>query len=138
MNFRKAVTTDIRYINFSFWLSVSACQRRIDLAFLIDGSGSIEASGRGNFKRCLQFVKDMVSSFTISLTRTRIGVILFSSRAWPILDFYRSTNKGTILRIISQIRYPRGGTKIGKALNFALSRLFKRSRTPFKVRVRKL
>ena len=109
------------------------CNRRLDLAFLIDGSGSIEASGRGNFRRCLEFVKTMVSSFNVSPQRTRVGVALFSSRTWLILDFQRSRSKASVLQTISRIRYPRGGTRIGKALNFVLYRLFRRSRRALKV-----
>ena len=101
--------------------------------FLIDGSGSIEAAGRGNFRRCIEFVKNMVSSFSVSPLHTRVGVALFSSRTWLILDFHQSRSKATVLRRISTIRYPRGGTKIGRALNFVLHRLFRRSRRALKV-----
>lgn len=109
------------------------CNRRLDLAFLVDGSGSIEAAGRGNFKRCIEFVKTMVSSFNVSPQRTRVGVVLFASRAWLILDFSRSRNKAGVLNTIARIRYPRGGTRIGKALRFILHRLFRRSRRALKV-----
>ena len=112
---------------------VLVCNRRLDLAFLIDGSGSIEAAGRGNFRRCIEFVKTMVSSFSVSPQRTRVGVALFSSRTWLILDFHRSRSKATVLSRISSIRYPRGGTRIGRALNFVLHRLFRRSRRTLKV-----
>ena len=118
------------YLTF---ISFSVCNRRLDLAFLIDGSGSIETAGRGNFRRCLEFVKTMVSSFSVSPQRTRVGVVLFSSRAWLILDFYRSRNKAGVLRTISKIRYPQGGTRIGKALYFVMHRLFRRSRRALKV-----
>lgn len=115
----------------------SVCRRRLDLAFLIDGSGSIETSGRGNFQRCIEFVKTVVSSFSISPSRTRVGVALFSSRAWLILNFYRSTSKAKVLYTISRIRYPHGGTRIGKALYFVLNRLFRRSRRALKVKLYK-
>ena len=101
--------------------------------FLIDGSGSIEAARRGNFRRCIEFVKTMVSSFTVSPQRTRVGVALFSSRTWLILDFHQSRSKATVLRRINSMRYPRGGTRIGRALNFVLHRLFRRSRRALKV-----
>ena len=118
--------------NFLFTF-VLVCNRRLDLVFLIDGSGSIEATGRGNFRRCIEFVKTMVSSFSVSPLRTRVGVALFSSRTWLILDFHQSRSKTTVLRRISSIRYPRGGTKIGRALSFVLRRLFRRSRRALKV-----
>lgn len=114
--------------------SFLGCNKRLDLAFLIDGSGSINSAGRGNFRRCIEFVKSVVSSFNVSPRHTRVGVVLFSSRAWLILDFYRSRSKAGVLSTISRIRYPRGGTRIGKALNFVVYRLFRRSRRALKVR----
>ena len=113
----------------------SVCRRRLDLAFLIDGSGSIEAYGRGNFKRCLNFVKRVVASFGISPTQTRVGMVLFSSRAWLVANFRSYRNKPSVLRAISRIRYPRGGTKIGRALRFARNRLFRKRTSRRKVSV---
>lgn len=111
------------------------CRRRLDLAFLIDGSGSIEAYGRGNFRRCLNFVRRVVASFHISPRHTRVGVVLFASRAWLVFNFRRFRNKHGVLYAISRIRYPRGGTRIGRALRFARYRLFKRRNNRRKVSV---
>lgn len=102
------------------------CRKRLDLSFLIDGSGSINAYGRGNFRRCLDFVKRLVASFSISPTQTRVGIVLFSHRAWLIANFRKYRNKQSLLHAIGRIRYPRGGTKIGRALRFAKHRLFRR------------
>ena len=107
---------------------LSVCRARIDLVFIIDGSGSIEAYGKGNFKRCLRFVKNMVRAFTISSRYVRVGIVLFSSRTQLILNFNQNRGANGILRTIDRIRYPRRGTKTGSALSFAYSRLFSRSR----------
>ena len=134
-DFPRVVCKDRRsHVNFQFSIFILVCRKRLDLAILLDGSGSIESSGRGNFRRCIQFVNKMVSLFSISSRRTRVGVALFASRTWLILDFYRGTNKASVQRTISRIRYPRGGTRLGKALNFVLHRLFRRSRRSLKVR----
>ena len=102
------------------------CRKRLDLVFLIDGSGSIEANGRGNFQRCLNFVKRLVASFAVSPRQTRVGIVLFSTRPWLIANFrsYRTTQ--SVLHAVSRIRYPRGGTRIGRALRFVKNRLFRR------------
>ena len=107
---------------------LTVCRARLDLAFLIDGSGSIERSGRGNFRRCLNFVKRVVASFAVSPSYTRVGIALFSSRAWLVFNFNRYRNKRQIFRAVDHIRYPRGGTRIGSALRFVQRRLFRRSR----------
>lgn len=57
------------------------CTAKVDLDFLIDGSGSIERAGPGNFKRELNFVKQIVKGFEVSKEGTHVGVIIFSSGA---------------------------------------------------------
>lgn len=101
------------------------CKIGVDLGFLVDGSGSIEYRGKGNFGRILNFIKSVVSFFQVSQGKSRIGVVLFSSRPIPIFGFKRYSSKAQVLQAIDRIRYPRGGTKIGKALNFARSYFFK-------------
>lgn len=98
------------------------------MGFLIDGSGSIEKSGRGNFRRCLHFVKRIIASFAVSRSYTRVGVALFSSRTWLIFNFKRYSTKRQVFQAIDRIRYPAQGTRIGKALRFVNYRLFRGSR----------
>ena len=114
-----------KYWTFSFF---TGCSARVDLAFIIDGSGSIEHYGRGNFRRCLNFVKAIVSRFSINNGQTRIGVVLFSSRPRLIFDFRRYRSKNQILNAINRIRYPRGGTKTGYAMRYCYSRVFRYAR----------
>lgn len=121
--------------NLSFLFSfITVCRAKIDLAFVIDGSGSIEAYGKGNFKRCLNFVKRMVVSFKISKMFTRVGVILFSNRARRIFGFNTYSKKRDILRAIENIRYPRSGTRTGWALSYTRQTLF-RSRSKVRKQV---
>lgn len=100
----------------------------MDLGFVIDGSGSIEHYGKGNFKRCLNFVKNLINVFTVSRKFTRIGIVLYSSRPYKIFGFNRYGNKHKVLRAVGRIRYPRGGTKTGRALRYAHKYLFGRSK----------
>ena len=104
------------------------CRSKVDLAFLIDGSGSIEHYGRGNFKRCLRFVQRIVSKFNFNNRQTRVGVVVYSSRPRLIFSFKRYRNKWSILNAIKRIRYPRGGTRTGYAMKYCNSRLFRYAR----------
>jgi len=52
-----------------------------DVIFMIDGSGSLEAS---EFQTMKHFVTDVVSSFDIGLNKTRVGLINFRSASLPI------------------------------------------------------
>ena len=63
--------------NLFFPLAVG-CKAKADVGFIIDGSGSIEASGKGNFKKVLDFVKDLTRSFDVSKEGTHVGIVLYS------------------------------------------------------------
>ena len=54
------------------------CKAKVDLGFIIDGSGSIEAAGKGNFKKELTFVKGITQAFDISKEQTHVGIIVYN------------------------------------------------------------
>ena len=58
----------------------SECKAKADVVFIIDGSGSIEMYGKGNFKKVLDFVKDLTRSFDVSKDGTHVGIVLYSSK----------------------------------------------------------
>ena len=108
---------------------VLVCRSMVDLAFVIDGSGSIEHYGKGNFKRCLRFVQRVVRQFKINSGRTRVGIILYSTRPRLMFRFnkyYR--RKRQLLSAINRIPYPRGLTKTGWAMRYSYSTLFRYAR----------
>ena len=100
----------------------SVCRATIDLAVLIDGSGSV---GRTNFRRCLSFIQNVIRGFKISPRHTRIAAEVFSSSPRRIFPFSRFRNEYQLLRAVGSIRYPQGGTKTGKALWDVLRYLFR-------------
>ena len=100
------------------------CQIPVDLGFLIDGSGSIERLGRGNFGRCIDFVKSLVSFFPVSRSGTHIGAAIYSSKPIPVFGLNRYYTRSAIISAIGRIRYPQGGTRIGRALRFAKKYFF--------------
>ena len=51
------------------------------MAFIIDGSGSIEMSGKGNYKKVLNFVKELTRAFDVSKDGTHIGLVSYDSEA---------------------------------------------------------
>lgn len=113
----------------------SVCRSRVDLAFLIDGSGSIERLGRGNFARILNFVRSITRSLPIGRSKTRISVAVYSTRPYLIFGFRRYSSRNAILTAVRRIRYPSGGTKIGRALTFARYRMFTGRQTKGRKRV---
>lgn len=92
----------------------SVCQSKVDLGFLVDGSGSLSKS----FSNVLDFVKALISFFPISPSQTRVGMVIFSTRPYPIFPFNRYNSKSSVLRAVDRARFPSGGTRIGRALQY--------------------
>ena len=80
------------------------CKTKVDLGFLVDGSGSINRNGKLNFERLLLFVKAMINSFSVCKKRARVGVVLYSTRSRTIFPFGRYCSKAKIFRAINAIR----------------------------------
>ena len=96
------------------------------MVFVIDGSGSIEHAGVGNFKKIKEFVKDIVNGFNIGFDRTHVGALIYSSsiyinKVFGLDDHY---SKSGINDAIDRIIYPSGGTYTGKALRIAREQLY--------------
>ena len=109
---------------FLLLLLFLVCRARVDLAFVIDASGSV---GLSNFRRCLAFVQNMARVFTISRSYTRFAVVVFSSRSNKIFGFNRYTNRPSLLSAIRRIRYTGGGTRTGYALSYTYQNVLRHS-----------
>ena len=53
------------------------CQTKLDLAFVIDGSGSV---GYKNFLKVKKFLKDIVEFYNVGFDQTRVALITYSYR----------------------------------------------------------
>ena len=62
---------------------------RVDLVFLIDASSSIERLRKGNFARVLNFIGRIINRFSFRRGRTRVGVIIYSSRVVRLFGLNR-------------------------------------------------
>lgn len=52
----------------------------MDVVFIIDGLGSIELFGKGNFKKVLDFVKDFIWKFDVFKEGIYVGIVFYSSK----------------------------------------------------------
>ena len=105
------------------------CAKDFDLVFVIDGSGSIEQAGVGNFKKIKDFIKDIVNGFNIGFDKTHVGALIFSSsvyikKVFGLDDHY---SKSGINSAIDKVIYPSGGTYTGKALRMAREKIYTES-----------
>lgn len=104
--------------------TILACQTQVDLGFLIDGSGSINYFGAGNFRKCLDFVKALTRAFVISPTKTRVGAIVFSYRSKIQFDFSQHHRQSDVEAAVDRIEYPGRSTYTGVGLKMAGEKLF--------------
>nr|XP_018671382.1 collagen alpha-6(VI) chain-like isoform X2 [Ciona intestinalis] len=96
-----------------------------ELVFLIDGSTSI---GFDNFEKLKRWLKSIVDAFQVGPHYTRVAVVQFTNR--PVLEFGlndHSTTQAT-LQAIQRIRYRRGSTSTGRAIEFVMNEVFTHSR----------
>ena len=78
--------TELIAVYFSY---PTACSAKIDLAFLVDGSSSVERYGVGNFRRVINFVRGLTMGFAISRTNTRVSLVVYGTRPKTIFGFRR-------------------------------------------------
>ena len=100
---------------------ITACKSSIDMAFVMDMSGSV---GWRDFDKAKRFVARIVNNFTIAANRTRVGLITYST--WPFLRFGldRFDNGKDVSAAIEQTRFKGGMTHTGKALRLMLDKIF--------------
>lgn len=55
------------------------CVAKVDLAILIDGSGSVDQYGLESFRRERNFVKKIVRGFQVSTYGVHVGIIIFAT-----------------------------------------------------------
>ncbi|XP_076802484.1 uncharacterized protein LOC143446634 [Clavelina lepadiformis] len=94
---------------------------KMDLYFLLDGSGSI---GSSNFQQSLDFVKQLASEFNISSEQVRTGLTIYSSSNYPISQFDQHQNNSAFSDAVINTNYPRGGTQTGNAIEFVRTTMF--------------
>ena len=96
------------------------------MTFIIDGSGSIEQAGTGNFNLVKNFVKSVIGGFRIGFDQTHVGAVIFSSSQYVKKVFGLETyyNRPALNRAIDDIRYPSGGTYTGKAIRLARTQIY--------------
>ena len=92
----------------------------IDMVFIVDGSGSVGASG---FQDSKDFVNDVVAQFNIGSgsTDTRVGVVQYSSSgsSITIATLAVGTSVSTITSAVDSMYFQNGGTYTGQAITYA-------------------
>ncbi|WAQ98536.1 MATN1-like protein [Mya arenaria] len=105
-------------------LNVTNCGGKpADIYFALDASNSIWPE---DFKKQLNFVRDLISLFDVSATKTRIGLVTFSDTVRPIFDFNTKQEKSNLIALMNNITFMSGRTKTSDALKFIHEQGFSR------------
>lgn len=94
----------------------------VDVAFLIDSSGSI---GKVNWPKMLQFLKTLSSKLTVSPDRARISVISFGNEATLHFGLDTHVTLKSTEDAIDQIRWKDQWTNTAAALRVMKDQVFK-------------
>ncbi|XP_055521517.1 LOW QUALITY PROTEIN: integrin alpha-X-like [Leucoraja erinacea] len=91
----------------------------LDLAFLIDGSGSVRSR---DFLEMKVFVKAMMTKF--ASMNTQIAVVQFSSNVQTEFDFHKYNSAWDKTGLVDAIRQTGGGTNTPNGMKYVADRIF--------------
>ena len=97
------------------------CSEEADLAFVVDTSGSISDE---NFKKQVDFVKALASSFDPTSTKHQLGLISYSTNAQMEVSFKDKADREEFEKAVDRMPHTKGRTRLDKALKLASSQLF--------------
>ena len=106
---------------FTLFLSDKECRSVVDIAFIIDSSGSI---GRSNWQRMQRFLKALVSKLDVSDSATHIAAVAYSNNPEVVMRFSNFQGVDQVNRLFDEMPWQRGYTYTDKALLLADSDLF--------------
>ncbi|XP_072038613.1 uncharacterized protein [Amphiura filiformis] len=94
---------------------------KMDLAIVVDGSGSVGAS---DFSKAKDFIRRLVDTLPIGTEEVRVGVIQFTDQTTVEFPMNTHTTNDSLKTAISEIRYQQGGTRTGQALTAMTDTMF--------------
>lgn len=101
----------------------SACSRQLDVAFILDLSGSTESE----YQRTIQFTKRVITGMDMNFGRARVGVVTFGDDANLEFNLNTYSDKQEILTAIAFVPN-RGRTNTQDAIRMTRSDVFTQSR----------
>ena len=107
--------------SFVFFRLEFVCQATAEVAFLVDSSWSI---GPRNWRKMMQFLKDMVKAFNVGPDKTHIAVVTFSTDAQIEFNFDTQMTKEEYYQRIDRMRYQRRYSYMDEALFLADKEVF--------------
>ena len=103
---------------FFLFIRMSCCfaDCAVDIVFVVDHSGSINAVDDGNWDLMLNFVATVAGTFTIGDTAARIGFVKFGNSATNVFFLERYDSQADVVDAILRVSYDGGATNTQEAL----------------------
>ena len=101
------------------------CQIPVDLAFIVDSSASI---GAKNYLKEKHFVKQLARSFGLAPDHSRAALVLYSGSASVKAGFDQYPTLEQFHKIVDDLPYENGSTRIDLALEKANQQVFPQAR----------
>ncbi|XP_042073002.1 integrin alpha-M [Haplochromis burtoni] len=99
--------------------SIQECRTQADIAFLLDGSGSVDNTA---FQTMKGFVKDLIASFLSS--DTQFSVSQFSTSPQVHFYFKKFSSSGSVETDINDISQQEGATYTARAIRHVVNNVF--------------
>ena len=97
------------------------CDKAIDIAFIVDSSGSIM---NDEFLEARSFVEAIAKTLTISPEMTHVGLMVYSNEARIMAKFNEIQSSNDLTSELNDLPHLRGRTRIDLALKLGSSQLF--------------
>ena len=119
-------TSACTHLVFPLILVPKDCFGHAEIAFVLDSSGSLRDE---DFSKVKSFVKRIASSFELSPSLSRAGIVSYSDDAVVNFRLQDTTDLKSFHRSVDAIPHQRGRTRIDKALQAAYRGIFQDARS---------
>ena len=110
--------------------SFTVCAAKADIGFIVDQSTSIvfQNPDYSNWYSCLSFIQQVIQSFRISPSHTRVGLIRFNNTAQLEYGFTTYTDSPSLMSAVSNLKLEGGNTSYTAAFRVANNQLWTQRR----------
>lgn len=103
------------------FIELPVCNEPMDVAFLVDASGSV---GAANFDKQKEFIKAVASTLGLRSGLARAGSLVYSDMATVQQSFKSCNGTSSVMEAVNRIPYYGRTTRIDRALSLANTALF--------------
>lgn len=97
------------------------CHNKVDMVFLLDGSGSVTMD---QFKIAKKFVTDLVKHFDISKEKTNVAVASYSQYVHTARTFNDDASRESVLKVVDELRYEGAASRLDFGFDLLEFKLF--------------